>query len=310
MAYTLTQTINWAGTFIQYSPQTAGLGMEPAVSLASEIRSTILSAPFSWAFNRAEVTQALVAGTQDYTATITDFGYLEKATITDANGNIYEMKDVFNTLPLAKANTQQRPSAVAVLTRAAGGSVTFRFMGVPDAVYTANLTYQKLSPIMGPFFITSVANAAAGNTAYTGVFDVTAFPAGAIATITGPSTATAANLGSFVVVSCTATVLTVANASGANSGTQALYVSNQSWSPLPDSYSYIFNALYLGEILSMVDDPRAQQYRQRGIGALLSKAQGLSDMDKNIFRAQWLGRNVELQTTSLRAQQATMGRSV
>lgn len=310
MAYTLTQTVNWAGTFVQYSPQLAGLGQEPGVSVASEIRSTILSAPFTWAFNRAETTLNLVAGTQDYTQTITDFGFLEKASLTDANGDIQEIKDVKNTEALSKSTKQQRPSAIAVLTRAAAGSVTFRFLGVPDATYTCTLTYQKLSPIMGPFFITSVAAASGANTTYTGVFDVTAFSAGAIATITGPSTAAAVNLGNFVVVSVSATTLVVANAAGVLATNQSIYVSNQSWSPLPDSYSYIFNTLYLGEILSMVDDPRAQQYRQRGVGALLSKAEGLSDMDKNIFRAQWLGRNIEAQTASLRAQQATMGRSV
>lgn len=285
----------------------AGLGGEPAVSIASEIRNTILSAPFSWDFNRNEITQVLVAGTQDYAVSITDFGFLEKASLTDTNGDIQEIKDVKNTEALSKSTKQQRPSAISVLTRATG-TVTFRLLGVPDQAYTLTLTYQKAAPVMGPFFITAVANANAGTTVYTGVFDLYALAVNSSVVITGM--ANAANNGTFTVTAVTATTLTVNNAAGVAGTVQSGYVSNQSWSPLPDSYSYIYNTLFLGEVLAMVDDPRSMQYRQRGVGALLSKAQGLSDMDKNIFRAQWLTRNIEVQTTTQRAQLATQGRSI
>ncbi len=65
--YTLQQTINWAKPYIQYQPLTAGTGSEPAISIATMIRNSILAAPMTWPWNRAEVTQAITSGTQDYT---------------------------------------------------------------------------------------------------------------------------------------------------------------------------------------------------------------------------------------------------
>src|ERR1700693_1013909 len=52
--YTLTQTINFSQTYIEYSPLTAGAGFEPALSIASMIRSTIMNSPFTWPWNRNE----------------------------------------------------------------------------------------------------------------------------------------------------------------------------------------------------------------------------------------------------------------
>lgn len=306
MQYTLQQTINWALTFIQYSPLTAGLGQEPAVTLASEIRSTILSAPFTWAFNRNEVTVTLAKGVQDYTQAIADFGFLEKTSLVDSQGKTFEMKNVMNTEALAVTAVQQRPDSISVLTRT-GSSIKLRFYGSPDQAYTATLTYQKLSPIMGPFFSNAATAAVAGNTTYAGMYDVDAFPTGSVASITGFSNA--ANNGMFVVVSVTPTTLVVANAAGVLQTAQSGYVSNFSWAPLPDNYNYIYNALFLGEALAMVDDPRAMQYRTRGVGALLAKADGLSAMQKNIFMQQWIANGLEGARAGLRMQQATQGRS-
>ena len=64
----------------------------------------------------------------------------------------------------------------------------------------------------GIFEVTSCGTASAGNTAYTGTFTPALLPTGAFADIVG--FVTAANNGSFVIVSCTATTLTVANPNG------------------------------------------------------------------------------------------------
>src|ERR1700676_1157074 len=157
MAYTLTQTLNWSQTFIQYSPINAGLGQEPMVSTASMIRSTILSAPFCWVFNRNENSEITTqANVQDYILTdLVDFGFLEKASLQDSSGKVFEIKDIYNTAALSVATAPaSRPNAIAVIMRSPG-SIKFRFMGVPDAAYKVTLTYQKLPAIMGPFLITS-----------------------------------------------------------------------------------------------------------------------------------------------------------
>ena len=293
MTLNLQNTINFAQTYIQYSPLTAGLGMEPAVSIASMIRNSLLNPPLTWFFNRKSTTFPTVIGQQDYTQSgVLDLAFVEKVSLLDDRGNVWELKDVYNNLDLSPSSFQQRPNAMSVQSSDSVNGCVFRFLGVPDAVYTVTIDYQKLAPQFGPFFISSVANAAAGNTTYTGTFDPLSFPVGAIATVTGFSCST--NNGSFAVVSATATTLVLVNASGV-AETKTAYVSNFSWAPIPDQYSDVYNNLFIAEAMALVDDARAQQYRQRGVAALLAKATGLTEMQRNAFAQQWLARNTERQ---------------
>ncbi|SRR5216683_2280593 len=292
---TLQNSVNFAGPFIQFSPLTAGLGQEPAASVASMIRNSMLNPPMTWFFNRNEATFSTVVGQQDYTlATFSDLAFVEKVSLTDDQGNITEIKDVYNNSALAVSSFQQLPSAMSVESSSIIANVLnykFRFLGIPDQIYTVTVTYQKLSPQFGPFFITSAGNAGGGNTTYTGSFDPYSFPVGATAVITGFKT-NVVNNGSFAVVSSTTTSLVVANAAGV-AETISAFVNNFSWAPIPDQYSDVYNNLFLSEMLALVDDARAQLYRQRGVAALMAKATGLSEMQKNIFAQQWLARGME-----------------
>lgn len=310
MSYTLFQTQNLANTLIQYAPLNAGLGQEPMVSIGSMIRETILSAPFVWPFNRKEDNSTSTTTTnQDYTIALADFGFLEKMSLTDSTGKIWEVKEVQNIAPLAKNSDPSRPANVAVLTSIFGTSVTFRFASLPDAVYTINIVYQKAATIMGPFILTQVGAASGSTAVYIGTFNPLSFPAGSTAQITGFSHPS--NNGSFLVVSCTATTLVVQNPSAISEGPVVAFASNFDWSPIPDTYSFIYNSLFIGEAMTMVDDPaRAQQYRTRGIAALLGKAEGLDSTQKNAFMQMWLARTVEDLSVALRTQQAVQGRGV
>jgi hypothetical protein len=83
-----------------------------------------------------------------------------------------------------------------------------------------------------------------------------------------------------------------------------------SWSPIPDSYSDIYNNLFLGESLAVVDDSRSQLYRQRGVAAFLAKAEGLTDTQKNIFAQQWMAQGREQNSVTLKLQQGIQGRGL
>jgi hypothetical protein len=265
----------------------------------------------TWFFNRAEVTFPTVVGTQDYTQQLDDLAFVEKVSLTDDAGNIYEIKDVYNNSALSPSSTQGRPNAISIeRSFVSAGLLNFslRFLAVPDRVYTVTLVYQKLALPFGPYFISAAGTASGGNTTYTGTFDKLAFPVGATAIITG-FVAHPANNGSFVVVSCSATSLVVANAGGIAETIQA-YVSNFSWDPIPDSYSDVYNNLFLAEAMAMVDDSRSQLYRQRGVAALMAKASGLTEMQKNIFAQQWLSRNTEKQATAGMTNLGNTGRGV
>ena len=307
----LQQTINWAQTQVEYVPLTAGLGQEPAVSAATAIRDSFLAAPIVWYWNRNSFTLAsqTVKGTQDYNiplASIPDFGFLEKVSLTDPNGKIWEIKDIYNSAPLSPATETQRPNAAAIQSTTST-NLLLRFIGVPNAAYTVMITYQKKAQAFGPFFITSANNASAGNTQYNGTFDPLSFPTGATAIITGFKT-NAVNNGSFVVVSCTATALVVANASGI-AETISAFANNFDWAPIPDYYRDVYNNLFLAEM--MWDDPqRAQIHRQRGIGSFLARAQGLNAMQKNAFAQQWLARSSEEVTSAMLTQAGNQGRGI
>lgn len=244
MAYTLQQTINWAQTYIEYSPLTAGTGNEPAISIGSMVRSTILNAPFTWPWNRAEfpfaALLALQPNVQDYVFPITDFAYLEKVSLLTADGSYgFELEDVHNTniLGIASPEATAQPNSAAVKFYTPGTSVAIRFLSVPDQAYTGSITYQSLSL---PFV----------------------------------------NL-------------------------------SDPWSPIPDSFKDIYNNLFLAEALENVDDARGQYYRQRGIAALLSKAEGLTQMQINAFLAQYISRGTSQQLAAQqRVQQGTQARAI
>lgn len=217
---------------------TAALIDEPALTIASMVRSTISNAPFVWGWNRNEDNSLnTVTGLQDYTVALTDFGYLETVSLQDPNGVITEIKDVYNTKALGRnSQPQQRPNAISIKSVNYGTNVTFRFMGTPDQIYNVILTYQKL---VVPF----------------------------------------TNLASL-------------------------------WSPIPDSFVDIFNNLFLAESFQVVDDSRGALYRQRGVAALLSKAEGLNEMQKNAFAAQYLARDSQALLAQLKTQLGSSARGI
>jgi hypothetical protein len=307
--YSITQSINWARTFIQYVPLTAGTGSEPAFSTGTMIRNSILNVGiYPWNRNEDSSTSTVV-NTPDYTVALTDFGFLEKASVTDDQGNIYEIKDILNTAPLASTNSQPgRPNAICVITNIPYTSVKIRLFPCPDKIYTVTLTYQKISVPFQSFNITSVATSSGGNAVYTGTFTGASLPVGTSTLVAG-FVATPANNGTFKVVSVTPTTLTLNNAS-AVAETHAATVTNPNWDPIPDSYMDVYNNLFLAEMFTVADDNRVMTYRQRGVAAMLAKAEGLSETQKNIFAQQWLARNSESVFKSLQTQLGSQSKGI
>jgi hypothetical protein len=73
----------------------------------------------------------------------------------------------------------------------------------------------------------------------------------------------------------------------------------------------IFNNLFLAEAMAVADDPREQIYRMRGIAALLSKAEGLTEMQINAFLAQYISRGLTpQQVAQLKTQQGHQARGI
>jgi hypothetical protein len=149
MSRTIQDSINANQPFIEYGPLASGSGYEPAISIANGIQAMVTEPPFTWGWNRKEDSSLnTIAGTQDYTGNITDFGFLEKVTLVDPSGVPFDVSDVYNNAALGVGDPtvarQARPNAVCVLYLTYGTSLRLRFLAVPDKIYAATLTYQKL----------------------------------------------------------------------------------------------------------------------------------------------------------------------
>jgi hypothetical protein len=76
-----------------------------------------------------------------------------------------------------------------------------------------------------------------------------------------------------------------------------------SWAPIPDSFSDVYNNMVMGYYMDSCQDPRAPQYISRGIAGLLARQSGLSDMDKAIFMQGYLNLNSAVATQAMSIQQ-------
>ena len=150
MAYTLNQSILWSQSMLgSYIPLTAQTGNEPALTIANMVVTFMQNPPITWPTNRAEDTSlTTVAGTQDYTLNIANFGFLEKMTLKNAANKSWEVPNIYNNAVLGVSQEQTaRPNACCVKLVTRGTSIGIRFLSAPDAIYTGTTTYQKVATL-------------------------------------------------------------------------------------------------------------------------------------------------------------------
>lgn len=80
------------------------------------------------------------------------------------------------------------------------------------------------------------------------------------------------------------------------------------WDPIPDELSYIVNPGFLALSMPLVDNPEFATFNDRFIAHLLSAQDGLDEMQRNIFIANWLDVTKQIQRSGLQVQQGTMSR--
>jgi len=153
----LSDTIAYIVPFCRYQAANIGTSNMPIIGIANIVRNIILAAPFTWRFNRNNVNlvgnatppTGIQKGVQDYTQTIADFGFLEKATANGADSTApggttsWELKDMKNNEALGSSTTQARPMSISVFNDNGSNVFTFRLSAVPNGVYTINMVYQK-----------------------------------------------------------------------------------------------------------------------------------------------------------------------
>jgi hypothetical protein len=143
VANTFQTSINAVQGALGFWTPSVGTNSEPALSAANMTQQIMTSPPFRFPWNRNSLTFSTVAGTQDYTASVTDFGWMETATLqAPSSGKILTL-GILNNTPLGESIDQQQPATIGVQLNTVGTSVKFRFLGVPDKIYTIVVWYQK-----------------------------------------------------------------------------------------------------------------------------------------------------------------------
>lgn len=137
---TLNGSMTWAMQFVRNRP--LGLPLEPAISSANLVKSTILSPPFVWRWNRLVVGPiTLTPGTQDNTQAVSSFGWIESGSLLDQSDSKWHQLSLKTSLELD--SSQARPEFVAAQMDDNAGNITFRFQPVPDVAHQYKLTLQQ-----------------------------------------------------------------------------------------------------------------------------------------------------------------------
>lgn len=143
---TLEQSVNYVQRFVRNSPLTFKGSGEPAFTSADWVKQFMLSAPFSWRWNRGYVEPiTCTIGEQDYTVNVPDFGWLERASLNFPNvqGEAPQSIELENELVVASEQSSNEPTAITAQRDDDNGNITFRLFPPPDTDYILNIIYQK-----------------------------------------------------------------------------------------------------------------------------------------------------------------------
>ena len=274
----LIDTMEWANKFMANRSSALGNFLEPALTSANIVMQTMVSAPFRWRWNRVVTGFVTVAGQQDYYLFNwkADTQVFVGSVLVDTNGNSQYCIASGTTGALQPTwNTQLG----ATTTDGSGGSaVTWENQG--SMVLPVSSTYdfgwietvsvqdtqgkwfemeQKIclasdSSQSRPKYIAAQADDGSGNI----VFRLMSVPDEAYPV-----------------------ALTIQQATPLFTSTY------QTWAPIPDSFSNIYDWGFLSLMLLFSDDTRFQWANQKFITAILGRNQGLDQTEINIFLSNW-----------------------
>jgi len=279
-SYTLLQSTEWVKRFIFQRPVAIGNYLEPAITSANIILQTILGAPFKWRWNRAVIGFVTQAGVQDYTIfnwtanTAVRVGYV----LVDSNGFSQQVTTAGTTgssLPTFNqtvGGTTADGTAVWTNMGSIGVShfnTTYNFGWIENASVrdvnqnTCNFAWVQISPKIDlaldsaqarPHSISAEFDDGNGNTTFR------LMPA--------PDKAYPVSI-------------TIQQKPPVIASLQ------DTWAPIPDEYSRLYNWGFLALMYMFADDTRFQFANQKFIANLLSTSEGLTETEVNIMLNNW-----------------------
>lgn len=285
----LENTIDWAKR-LNFGRQSAiGNSLEPAITSANMVKQTMLSAPFAWWWNSkaanfdinvavpATITNTvLTSGIATYTATAHGFN---AGQFTDVVGTT-NGSGVFNVQnqPIVSVTANTFSIAIDhinVTTAADTGTATLNtqdyLVNIPDFSWIDNVSlkdtngkWMQIQPMM------SLAKDS-----------VQARPR-EICPLNQDETTGDITFRVMPSPNVDYPVQMIIQQSA------VLFDSlEDSWAPIPDYLSYIYNWGFLALMMFFADDPRWAVANQKFVASLLGAAQGLDENDRNIFLNNW-----------------------
>lgn len=293
----ITDSIEWAKRFSFNRNPVIGNSLEPALTSANLVQQVILSPPFEWWWNNQELAFTCKPTPNSATstsATVASGVLTVTATNTFAQGNVV----MIGTFSAALAGLSGQ---VIVLQSATGSSFTanvnFPNAG-PDTTSTTftNATTQDYTLPVPTF----------SHIEHASVRDLT----GASAPFTPGKWIEMTIKNNLSLESTQARPMFISPHTEDGQGNTTFRVSaapdkpypvtvhvqlaapgitsiNQTWGPLPDFMQYIYDWGFLAFMWQFADDPRAGYAENKFKAALLSRAEGLTEEEKNIFLNNW-----------------------
>jgi hypothetical protein len=275
---TLADTIAWTKKMNFGRNSAIGSSLEPALTSANIIKQTILSPPFEWRWNRQEYSWTCVDRDEVWTAnTVYALGHR----LIDSNGNLQTVTSIGLT-PFESGSTEPTwntdtdfPGGITVdgnliwtasdiqtYTQAVSNFGWIEHANVQDISQTPpqwiemqpKLSLALDSSLARPRYISAHNDDNDGNIG----FVLTPVP----------------NLEYPINIHV-------------QKKAQLFSDTADTWAPIPDEYSYIYNWGFLALMYLFADDPRFAMANQKFIASILSNNEGLTETERNMFLANW-----------------------
>lgn len=293
---TLAQTIGWSKSFLANLDFTVNPHNEPAVSSANTIRQTILGAPFEWRWNRANTGFYTVKGTQDYVlkSWIANTQYNLNDFIVDTNGNSQKV----TTAGISGSSAPSWNSSTSGTTT--DNAITWTNMGaIYNGSSSVSLGWVDTASVQDPtkgWMEIPVKNNLGLDANQSRPLNISAQLEDANGNYT------------FRLIPCPDAVYPI------NISVQQkapLFVStSQTWSPIPDELSFVYNWGFLALMYLYYEDNRFVLANTKFVASLLSLQDGLTETQRNIFLNNWASITGQPMYNMMKQQQGTQVRAL
>jgi hypothetical protein len=301
---TIADTIVWAKRFMFNRNPVIGNSLEPALTCATHVMQTILSPPFEWWWNNQELVFTANPTPNSATASTSTVaaGVLTvTATNTFAAGNIVQLGTVAAPYTGALAGLNGQVMVVLTATSSAiTGNVNYANGTDTSAAVVTNVTTQDYT-IPVPAF---------SHIEHASVLDLVQVPQSS-PPVYNPAKwweLTVKNSLSLESVKARPTFISPHVEDGNGNMTFRLSAApdkpypvsihvqlvapeitsvNQTWAPIPDFMQLVYEQGFLALMYKFADDPRGAEANAQFKAALLGRAEGLTEEQKNIFLNNW-----------------------